>query len=189
MAIAAANGMEISNHSYGYARGWRWNGSSWDWYGSTSISDVEDYRFGFYDAGTKEWDDIAYNAPYYLICKSAGNDRGDGPGTTPSTAEIDGGDDGFDCIGTRGIAKNILTVGAVNEVEEYTGPSDVVMSSFSSWGPSDDGRIKPDIVAKGVDVYSSEGGSDTDYASYNGTSLKEQDSFQLSLTPISTIIQ
>ncbi len=169
MALAAANGMEISNHSYGYVRGWR--SSNQLWYGNTSISDVEDYKFGFYDSSSEELDDIAYNAPYYLICKSAGNDRGDGPYTTPPTAEKDGGDDGYDCIGTKGIAKNILTIGAVNEVTEYNSPSDVVMSSFSSWGPADDGRIKPDIVAKGVGVYSSLGSSDNVYASYNGTSM------------------
>jgi hypothetical protein len=28
------------------------------------------------------------------------------------------------------------------------------MSSFSNYGPTDDGRIKPDISAKGVNVYS-----------------------------------
>lgn len=171
MATAASGGMEISNHSYGYARGWRWNGASWDWYGNTGISVVEDYLFGFYDSETKAWDDIAYNAPNYLICKSAGNDRGDGPGTTPATAEKDGGDDGYDCIGTRGVAKNILTIGAVNEVLEYNDANDVVMSSFSSWGPADDGRIKPDIVAKGVAVYSSVGSADDAYSTYNGTSM------------------
>ena len=32
--------------------------------------------------------------------------------------------------------------------------TNVVMSVDSSWGPTDDGRIKPDIVAAGVDVHS-----------------------------------
>ncbi len=171
MATAGANGMELSNHSYGYGRGWVYDGANWNWAGSTSISSVEDYKFGFYNSDTKEWDDIAYNAPYYLICKSAGNDRGDGPGTTPATAEIDGGDDGYDCIGTRGIAKNILTVGAAYEVQEYTGPSDVVISYFSSWGPVDDGRIKPDIVAKGMDLYSASSSADDEYILKSGTSM------------------
>jgi hypothetical protein len=47
----------------------------------------------------------------------------------------------------------------------------VTMSSFSGWGPTDDGRIKPDLVAKGVDVYSALAGSDDDYGTFSGTSM------------------
>ncbi|MBN1343477.1 MAG: S8 family serine peptidase [Phycisphaerae bacterium] len=39
-------------------------------------------------------------------------------------------------------AKNHITVGAVNS-------NDDSMTDFSSWGPTDDGRLKPDIVAPG----------------------------------------
>ena len=39
-------------------------------------------------------------------------------------------------------AKNHITVGAINSNDES-------MTSFSSWGPTDDGRIKPDISAPG----------------------------------------
>ena len=46
-------------------------------------------------------------------------------------------------------------VGAVNDVLNYTGPGSVGMSSFSSWGPTDDGRIKPDVVGNGVGLFSS----------------------------------
>ncbi len=42
-------------------------------------------------------------------------------------------------------AKNHITVGAVNA-------NDDSMTSFSSWGPTDDGRIKPDISAPGCQV-------------------------------------
>jgi hypothetical protein len=45
------------------------------------------------------------------------------------------------------------------------------MSNFSSWGPTDDGRIKPDICGKGVNVRSSTSNSDNSYSSYNGTSM------------------
>ena len=48
-------------------------------------------------------------------------------------------------------AKNTLTVGAVEQVSIYNGPQSVLMSSFSSWGPADDGRIKPEIVTKGFE--------------------------------------
>jgi PKD repeat protein len=164
IAAAANNGLEISNHSYGFIHGWE--GSVW--YGDKKISREEDYWFGFYSSYTQQLDEIAYNAPYYLYVKSAGNDRDDvGTGTYPP----DGGIDGYDCIGTRASAKNILTVGAVNDVLNYTGAGSVLMSDFSSWGPVDDGRIKPDIVANGVGLYSSLSGSDSNYGSYSGTSM------------------
>lgn len=172
MAAAAANGLEISNHSYGYIRGWDYNNGNWTWHGVPSISPDEDYKFGFYDSGARQWDQIAFNAPYYLIVKSAGNDRGEGPGNAGNgEPEKDGGDDGYDCISPRGIAKNLMTVGAINEVLDYNGPGSVTMSSFSCWGPADDGRIKPDIVGKGVDVFSTSNGSNTDYLTLQGTSM------------------
>jgi hypothetical protein len=75
---------------------------------------------------------------------------------TSQARGADGGASGYDCISQQGCAKNILTVGAVNDiVGGYSSPGDVVMSSFSSWGPTDDGRIKPDICANGVGLYSS----------------------------------
>jgi subtilisin family serine protease len=45
------------------------------------------------------------------------------------------------------------------------------MSSFSSWGPTDDGRIKPDLVANGVGLLSSVASNDFSYSSYSGTSM------------------
>jgi len=189
MATAANAGLRISNHSYGQIVGFSWNyfnDNLYAWFGDTTVSEVEDYRFGFYDTYSSNWDNVAFNAPYYLIVKSAGNDRGDGP--TPGSThwvrvgsqwvkskkirQKDGGDLGYDCVGPQGIAKNILTVGAVNDIPNgYRSPSDVVMSSFSSWGPADDGRIKPDIVANGVGLTSSVGSADNAYASYDGTSM------------------
>jgi len=167
MADAGANGALVSNHSYGYANGWSWNGTAWVWYGDGNISNDEDYKFGFYDTQAKDWDQIASDAPGYLIVKSAGNDRGDGP---------DGGahpkDGPYDCIGNAGNAKNILTVGAVEDIPDgYSEPSDVVMSDFSSWGPCDDGRIKPDICTNGVSLYSCDDDNDADYTTLSGTSM------------------
>ncbi len=167
MASEAAMGALMSNHSYGFARGWSWTGSNWTWYGNSSISNEEDYKFGFYDNESKYWDQIANNAPYYLIVKSAGNDRNEGPsnGQHPN-------DGPFDCIAHGGISKNVLTVGAVNDIPGgYSGPSSVNMSSFSSWGPADDGRVKPDIVANGVGLYSCTDASNTGYTSSDGTSM------------------
>ncbi|HMM11311.1 MAG TPA: S8 family serine peptidase [Bacteroidales bacterium] len=184
MAAAASGGLRVSQHSYGYVTGWAygsWSGNTgWHWFGDAAVSATEDYSWGFYSDQAKDWDQIAFNAPNYLIVKSAGNDRGEGPAPSslhyfmnPSNAynweastvtrSVDGGSTGYDCIAHSATSKNILTVGAVTN----TG----VMSSFSGWGPTDDGRIKPDIVAKGVNVYSSIATSNTSYQSYNGTSM------------------
>ncbi|MBG0781452.1 MAG: S8 family peptidase [Bacteroidales bacterium] len=177
MATEAAGGLKVSQHSYGLITGWYKNGVDWYWYGNTSINETEDYNWGFYDSYANAWDVIAHNAPNYVIVKSAGNDRGEGPEpgsshfywngsdwvASTTARDLDGGASGFDCIGHRGVGKNIMTVGAVSAAS--------AMSSFSGWGPTDDGRIKPDIVAKGVSVYSSHDDSNTAYAYSNGTSM------------------
>ncbi|MCI5146674.1 MAG: peptidase S8, partial [Candidatus Electrothrix sp. AR3] len=165
MAAAAAGGLLLSNHSYGWARGWY--GTSW--YGDPTVSDQEDYLFGFYDNIAKFTDQVATNAPYYLAVISAGNDRGnDGGGVYPP----DGGAEGYDCISHMGIAKNVLTVGAVRDVTAgYTDPTDVQMLFYSNWGPADDGRIKPDICGNGDALYSTYHISDTAYTSKSGTSM------------------
>ena len=192
MAAAAAAGLRLSNHSYGWVAGWIYGAGgedAWYWFGEPAISETEDAGFGFYASGSADWDAIAHAAPGYLIVKSAGNDRDDtGPepgaghyiwdsgagdwiwSTTPRAP--DGGDDGFDTIPYRGNAKNILTVGAVFDVPGgWTVPADVQASAFTGWGPTDDGRIKPDLVANGVTLYSPLAGSDTEYGSYSGTSM------------------
>lgn len=90
---------------------------------------------------------------------------------------------GYETILSKNLGKNVITVGAIDDaVADESGnrslaPTDAKMSTFSSWGPTDDGRIKPDVVANGVEVYSSlakdsEGGIYNDlYANYWGTSM------------------
>ncbi|MEP7199333.1 MAG: S8 family serine peptidase [Chloroflexota bacterium] len=48
----------------------------------------------------------------------------------------------WSAITPPGTAKNVITVGATNALND-------AMTAFSSWGPTDDGRIKPDVVAPG----------------------------------------
>ncbi|MBN8577042.1 MAG: S8 family serine peptidase [Cytophagales bacterium] len=169
MARPDQSGLILSNHSYGLVTGWRFN-NGWQWFGDAAISSFEDWKFGFYSSGARQWDDLSFNAPYYLIVKSAGNDRTDtGNGAFP--ADCNGGS-GYDCISDKAVAKNILTVGAVTKVENYVSPSSVVMSSFSSWGPTDDGRIKPDLVAAGVNLFSTYTSPTNDlYGTLSGTSM------------------
>ncbi len=145
VAAAAAAGLLISNHSYGY-----------------NPFGVSLERFGKYDQDSRDFDEISFNAPYYQMVCAAGNSRIYGVNT---------GKNGFDLITGHALSKNVITVAAVEEVLNYTGPSSVVMSEFSSWGPSDDGRIKPDISTKGVHTFSAVDGSNSSYEFYDGTSM------------------
>lgn len=186
----AAAGLLLSNHSYGDVGGWDYNTdeSRWEWYGLPG--DTEDYNFGFYDQRTQSWDKIAYNAPYYLIVESAGNSRAsNGPAIGDPyygfTSRTDGkfikkearpanisSNDGYDIITTTGNAKNILTVGSVGPLPN--GPansSDIVVSYFSSWGPTDDGRIKPDIMSDGENILSTGVDNTSSYITLSGTSM------------------
>lgn len=186
MATEAANGMLLSNHSYGNIAGWTYNGNQnrWEWYGEPSISQTKDWKFGFYDNKSRDWDEMAFLAPNYLIVKAAGNDRNDnGPGpnglhyifdngnwvTSTTTRSPDGQ---YDCMPTYSNGKNILTVGAVNALPNgYQSAAGVSMSNFSGWGPTDDGRIKPDICGNGVGLLSTVTGNDSNYSTYSGTSM------------------
>lgn len=179
MATAAANGLLVSNHSYGTRTGWEWNSdeSVWYWYGDTNISETEDYRFGFYNSDAENWDDIVYNAPNYVIVKSAGNDRNDVPDSQPvehqvwdssegkyvSSTTVRDPDGDYYSLANKATAKNIITMGAV-----WSSGS---MAGFSSWGPTNDARIKPDIVATGVNLNSASSSGDSDYTTKGGTSM------------------
>jgi subtilisin family serine protease len=63
-------------------------------------------------------------------------------------------------------------VGAVNPLPYGPANSkDISVASFSSWGPTDDGRIKPDIVGDGVDVLSTGNANPASYITLSGTSM------------------
>jgi hypothetical protein len=67
----------------------------------------------------------------------------------------------FVSLGLLASSKNTLTVGAVSDATS--------IGSFSSRGPTRDGRVKPEIVARGVNVFSTlPGGA---YGRKNGTSM------------------
>jgi len=179
--------LRISNHSYGTKHGWERPYSKYYWYGDLDVSTNEDNAFGLYTLHTRELDAIVYAAPYHLAVWSSGNDRDDGPSSQPvghyvlgqfgwywntgMVHEVDGGVDGYDCLDPRMTAKNTLVVGAVQDVPGgYSGTGSVSLCGFSSHGPTDDGRIKPDVVANGESLYTASKSGDSSYWTVSGTS-------------------
>jgi hypothetical protein len=143
-----SQGYLVSNHSYGYI-----------------AADLLLYKFGSYDSSSMEDDNVAVANPYYQVVKAAGNDRDDFTLDQVNTKA------GYDLLTGSACAKNTIVVAAVNEVLTYVDEGSVVMSSFSNYGPTDDGRIKPDIAAKGVAVNSCISTANNAYAVFQGTSM------------------
>jgi subtilisin family serine protease len=150
------------------------------WFLST-YNTAESDLFGMYSSTDNTIDTIARLNPFHLIIRSAGNDRLEGPPSgsffqhffyNTSTSQVfltntprnkdgvqpDGSlppsSNGYDSIPYGTTSKNVLCVGAVDDVLNYTGPGSVTLAPFSSCGPTDDGRIKPDVVGNGVNVSS-----------------------------------
>ena len=86
-----------------------------------------------------------------VACVAAGNE-GPAPGT----------------ISTPGDAHLAITVGAAFDSGEGTKGA---VALFSSQGPTDDGRVKPDITAPGVDIMAPDANTGTGYVEYSGTSM------------------
>ncbi|MDC0359490.1 S8 family serine peptidase, partial [Acidimicrobiales bacterium] len=95
--------------------------------------------------------DAVVIATKQIVVKAAGNDRYDCGFQLADDDNCDGvlAGDGqyYDNVTDFGNAKNVITVGAIND-------DGVSITSFSSAGPTDDGRIKPDVVANGAGLLS-----------------------------------
>lgn len=162
---------DAANNSWGFITGWRFDGATWQWYGPAAST--EDPNFGKYTSSASQADNVTENDDVIQL-KSAGNDRGE-PGTAGSHGHAGAGsfadfheadnfdNGGYDSLSNFSAAKNPIIVGAITDAK--------AMSSFSSWGPCDDGRIKPDVVANGTGLTSSVDSSDSAYASFSGTSM------------------
>ncbi|MCT4664608.1 MAG: S8 family serine peptidase, partial [Flavobacteriales bacterium] len=154
---AAANGMLLSNHSYGYRL--RDNNNN---------VLLPTYYFGGYIYNSYKWDQIQYNAPYYLQVVSAGNNGND---NTANTAPLNGNSN-FDKLSGQATAKNTLVVANAQDanIDANGNLISATINSSSSEGPTDDLRIKPDITGNGTGVRSTLVGSSS-YAYYTGTSM------------------
>jgi hypothetical protein len=185
--------IRASNHSYGPLAGWAWdqNLQAWFWWGDTTLSQDEDAKFGKYTGDNSQLDSILSRRPHLVTFAAAGNDRSDGPSVQPvqhyaigrhaTTGQLewqvstrqrrrDGHDQGgLDTIGGLGLSKNAICIGAIRDVVNV---SDVIVTTpFSNWGPSDDGRVKPDLVANGDLLLSTSNADDDAYVELSGTSM------------------
>jgi hypothetical protein len=191
----AVRGASADNNSWGYEIGWAHDGSRWIW------QDNEEY-FGAYEATVVAPLDVIARSTDVLAVHSSGNDgtkfgpqsapfqhmhvdddlevienrvfcySSDGTGNDcPSTCT--GGCERvrhpvnapFRSVGITASAKNILTVGATD--------GNRVVAGYSSRGPAADGRIKPEIVARGGTEFSGVFSTlpNNSYGTTNGTSM------------------
>ena len=148
-------GMLISNHSYGVPLRNSQGASMPSWY------------IGTYDSAAKNWDEVAYLAPYYLMVASAGNSGLEDFNVDPISY-------GIDKLTGNKTAKNNLVIAncldvSVNSVGDILSP--VQINSSSSQGPTDDRRIKPDLTGNGTGLTSTSNGSNTSVTTLSGTSM------------------
>lgn len=142
MSYMASAGVLTSNHSYGYA--------FFDDYGNIKNPEwIKD--LGAYDNMSQAYDALTVQYDYYLPVFAAGND-----GTYQRKTYRDSNKANCDCdmLNGGGVAKNNVVVAAVKDVLSYSGASSVELAAFSTQGPTNDFRIKPDISTKGVKVFS-----------------------------------
>ncbi|HEX5041269.1 MAG TPA: S8 family serine peptidase [Candidatus Polarisedimenticolaceae bacterium] len=87
----------------------------------------------FYSDASVDVDAFMWSHPDFLIVFACGNNAFGGFGT----------------IGSPSTAKNGMATGAT-----YNGPSAIYLSDISAWGPTADGRIKPDVLFPGASIAS-----------------------------------
>ncbi len=126
-------GVDLSQNSWGY-----------------TISSSNCYNYGDYTAEVPDFDAIVTGlyGNKIPIMFAAGNER-DATYCGQSTVSPYLN---YKVILPPSTAKNVISVGATNS-------DDDTMTEFSSWGPTDDGRVKPEVVAPGCKK-----------ATYNGVS-------------------
>lgn len=86
------------------------------------------------------YDEFMYSNPENLLLFAAGND-----GENVNDQEC--------TLGAEATAKNVLSVGSTSAGETRLNTDGIYdidhISTFSSWGPTPDGRIKPEVLAPG----------------------------------------
>ena len=147
--------LTVSNHSYGI--------------GFETAAEYVPYM-GAYEEEARTTDAVASALPYYQPFWAAGNER-----------DFITSKGGYQSITFNGLAKNVITIAAAGDAvaNGVRNPVSGPLAYFSSLGPCDDGRIKPDLTANGVDLFSpvaftppaGTSSSTAAYDTYSGTSM------------------
>ncbi len=152
----------LSNHSYGFETGW-----------DNGVFTDNQATFGLYSTFARNWDSLVRTQNLILV-KSAGNSRsGSGPGH-PHNGTLAADGEYYDTCDQSSMSKNVLIVGAViSSAVAGTPDTTQYVMSFSSSGPSDDGRLRPEIVADGDTVLSCDdtAADGSTYVALSGTSM------------------
>jgi hypothetical protein len=132
-------------HSRAYEDGARISSNSWG-----------ALVYGAYDVEAQTFDALTRDA------QPAGSDYA-APGNQQMVMVVASGNEGTAALRSPGTAKNVITVGASENVHPFGGPDACLVddtgadssddiADFSSGGPTEDQRIKPDLVAPGTHV-------------------------------------
>ncbi len=187
--------LQISNHSYAPPGGWYRDPrtGSWVWYGNEKV-DAEEYaNFGKYGLREVQFDNLLYQFPMLISFVATGSNRNEGPTeqqpfthtvfnfgqdglarrpTSQKSEKIhkpNGWDrGGLDTLKGLCLSKNAICVGAIDNI---TPSRPISIEHDSAWGPADDGRIKPDLVATGANIFSASGADDRAYVFSSGTAM------------------
>src|SRR6266571_3031116 len=160
------------------------DGQAFDaWIQVTDMSD--DGNFAYFDSITNvwqravdrgswihsnSWGSVDFQADYIQEAADTDNFIWNNQDFLVVFAAANAGQFGLRTMNLFGTAKNVITAGAT-----VNGLGLENMADFSSRGPTQDGRIKPDITAPGVSVWSAQGldpnGDGTQYWQLSGTSM------------------
>lgn len=103
--------------------------------------------FGAYSVQSMEFDQFIWEHPDMTALTAAGND-----------GMNEYGDIVYQSVSSPATAKNVISVGASEsvrkEMDDTEADNENQVADFSSLGPTEDGRLKPDIVAPGTYILS-----------------------------------
>jgi hypothetical protein len=179
-----AAGLSVSSNAYGLTMGWAVEPKCPEhptWWGGQGVR--QDPAFGRYGADAAGVDALVLHTDLLMVWP-VGNERMD-TGVAAGEAHFHAGscselfDDAhvqeltlqYRTLGGAAVAKNALTVGAARAVPRSAlDAARIGALGMSSFGPTDDGRIKPELLAGGEAVRSASARSDEAYATMSGSS-------------------
>jgi hypothetical protein len=163
--MKADHGITITSNSWGVKAGW-WSDSGID----AMLWESNEWAWAYYHELAAGADELVRSDDLLLVF-AAGNARGFshlGPhyhsansSTNILYNDVHPPNPQFSSVWGPAVAKNIVVVGAVSK--------DEVVRESSCWGPTADGRVRPDLVAAGLDLLVTS--ADDSYTLASGTSL------------------